>query len=33
LRAFNAGGGGVIPQDTSDVSGRAVRLTAEYKFR
>jgi len=33
LRAFNASGGGVIPQDTSDVSGRAVRLTAEYKFR
>ena len=33
LRAFNASGGGVIPQDTSDVTGRAVRLTAEYKFR
>lgn len=32
LRAFSDAGG-VIPQDTSDVTGRAVRLTAEYKFR
>ena len=33
LRAFNNGGGGVIPQDTADVTGRMVRVTAEYKFR
>jgi len=33
LRAFNSGGGGVIPQDTADVTGRMVRVTAEYKFR
>ena len=32
LRAFNSAGG-VIPQDTNDVSGRMVRVTAEYKFR
>jgi len=33
LRAFNSGGGQVIPQDTADVTGRMVRVTAEYKFR
>ncbi len=33
LRAFNADGGGVIPQNTDDVQGRVVRVTAEYKFR
>ncbi len=32
LRAFNADGGGVIPQDIEDVQGRSVRLTAEYRF-
>ncbi|HEX7987335.1 MAG TPA: TonB-dependent receptor, partial [Duganella sp.] len=32
LRAFNAEGG-IIPQDTQDVSRRSVRVTAEYKFR
>ncbi|WP_343732897.1 hypothetical protein [Duganella sp.] len=32
LRAFNSAGG-VIPQDTNDVSDRMVRVTAEYKFR
>lgn len=32
LREFNSDGGGVIPQNRADVSGRSVRLTAEYKF-
>lgn len=32
LREFNEAGG-VIPQNNADVSRRAVRLTAEYKFR
>jgi iron complex outermembrane receptor protein len=33
LRAFNADGGGVIPQSVADVQGRSVRVTAEYRFR
>jgi iron complex outermembrane receptor protein len=33
LRAFNSGGGGVIPQSYADVQGRMLRVTAEYKFR
>jgi iron complex outermembrane receptor protein len=33
LRAFNADGGGVIPQSREDVQGRMVRVTAEYRFR
>jgi iron complex outermembrane receptor protein len=33
LRAFNADGGGVIPQNYADVQGRSVRVTAEYRFR
>lgn len=33
LRNFADGGGGVIPQNTDDVQGRIVRVTAEYKFR
>lgn len=33
LRAYDSDGGGVIPQNTADVSRRSVRLTAEYKFR
>jgi len=32
LRAVHNSGGGVIPQDTADVSGRVVRIGAEYKF-
>ncbi|TWI65384.1 iron complex outermembrane receptor protein [Pseudoduganella lurida] len=33
LYQFNSSGGGVIPQDTDDVQGRSVRITAEYKFK
>lgn len=33
LKAFNKDGGGVIPQNSEDVSGRAIRLSAEYQFR
>lgn len=33
LRSLNGDGGGVIPQINSDVQGRMVRITAEYKFR
>ena len=33
LKAFNKDGGGVIPQDAEDVQGRAIRVSAEYKFR
>jgi len=33
LRAFNADGGGVIPQDIEDVQGRSIRVTAEYRFK
>lgn len=32
LRGFNEAGG-VIPQSNADVTGRSVRLTAEYSFR
>lgn len=32
LRQFGSDGGGVIPQDLEDVSGRSVRVTAEYRF-
>ncbi len=32
LRDFDSAGG-VIPQNTADVTGRSVRITAEYKFR
>lgn len=32
LRDLDRNGGGVIPQDSEDVKGRALRLTAEYKF-
>lgn len=31
--AFQAFGGGVIPQDIDDVQGRSLRVTAEYRFR
>ena len=33
LRALATGGGGFIPQDVSDVMGRMLRLTLEYRFR
>lgn len=33
LRAFNASGGGVIPQSREDVMRRMVRVTADYKFK
>ncbi len=33
LREFNFSGGGVIPQNHTDVQGRVARVTAEYKFR
>ncbi len=32
LRNLDRNGGGVIPQDSEDVLGRSLRLTAEYKF-
>jgi iron complex outermembrane receptor protein len=32
LRAVHNSGGGVIPQDVADVSGRVIRIGAEYKF-
>lgn len=32
LRQFGSDGGGVVPQDLEDVSGRSVRVTAEYRF-
>jgi iron complex outermembrane receptor protein len=32
LRDFERNGGGVIPQDSYDVTGRILRLGAEYKF-
>ena len=33
LRGLATGGGGFIPQDVSDVMGRMLRLTVEYRFR
>ena len=32
-RAIDESGGGVIPQDSNDVTGRTVRLTLVYKFK
>jgi iron complex outermembrane receptor protein len=33
LRSLAQGGGGLIPQDVSDVMGRMLRVTVEYRFR
>ena len=33
LRGILNGGGGIIPQDYTDVMGRMLRLTVEYRFR
>lgn len=33
LSGFLEGGGGLIPQDVSDVMGRMLRLTLEYRFQ
>ena len=32
FRSLDRDGGGIIPQDTDDVTGRTLRLGAEYKF-
>ena len=33
LRSIAVGGGGLIPQDVSDVMGRMLRVAVEYRFR